>query len=448
MTILIETDAIGGVWTFSLTLARGLRELGHHIHLAVEGPQLGNKVADAEAAGEVESDPTRGLGKTRWRQAVDAVGEANLHLRQAPLEWQVPAAPDGLTLDAAQRAHWQAVDAAGRWLQQTAQQIGADVVQLCTYRHAAKWRSIPRSTHTADSPPPEGPGATTCTPPAPRTPRPPAVVLTAHSDVASWWQAVHESPPPPAYDIYLEGVRAGLAAADQRVMLTAAQVDALQDAGLLDEDADTSVIYNGVDFLNSSVSDQSERNRRGVLVVGRLDDAAKNAAVLRSAALTLGRDLTLVGLDERQAATMGLASATATGWLPPSEVAAVLGHARVFAAPALYEPFGLAAVEAARAGCALVLADLPTYRELWFDAAIYVDPRDPDAWARTLTTLHKDPLRTIEHAQRAEHRAQRFNHRIMARKYQEIYAASAGKQSAQAGKSATVSVAALQGAVG
>ena len=39
---------------------------------------------------------------------------------------------------------------------------------------------------------------------------------------------------------------------------------------------------------------------------------------------------------------------------------------------ALYEPFGLAVLEAAQAGCALVLSDIPTFRELWDGAALFV----------------------------------------------------------------------------
>ena len=37
-----------------------------------------------------------------------------------------------------------------------------------------------------------------------------------------------------------------------------------------------------------------------------------------------------------------------------------------------YEPFGLAVLEAAQAGCALLLSDIPTFRELWDGAALFV----------------------------------------------------------------------------
>jgi glycosyltransferase involved in cell wall biosynthesis len=36
-----------------------------------------------------------------------------------------------------------------------------------------------------------------------------------------------------------------------------------------------------------------------------------------------------------------------------------------------YEPFGLAPLEAAARGCALLLSDVPSFREIWGDAARY-----------------------------------------------------------------------------
>ena len=53
------------------------------------------------------------------------------------------------------------------------------------------------------------------------------------------------------------------------------------------------------------------------------------------------------------------------GVLAPAELRRKLERAAIFAAPALYEPFGLGILEAAAAGCALVLGDIRfTAREL------------------------------------------------------------------------------------
>jgi glycosyltransferase involved in cell wall biosynthesis len=65
-------------------------------------------------------------------------------------------------------------------------------------------------------------------------------------------------------------------------------------------------------------------------------------------------------------------------------------RAAIFVSPARYEPFGLAVLEAASAGCALVLSDIPTFRELWSGAALFVDPADDRALHRALASLCSD----------------------------------------------------------
>ncbi len=67
-----------------------------------------------------------------------------------------------------------------------------------------------------------------------------------------------------------------------------------------------------------------------------------------------------------------------------------MGEAAIFAHPARYEPFGLAVLEAAMAGCALVLGDIPTLRELWDGAAVFVAPGRPDRLGEALAALAAD----------------------------------------------------------
>ena len=64
------------------------------------------------------------------------------------------------------------------------------------------------------------------------------------------------------------------------------------------------------------------------------------------------------------------------GPLAADELADWYGRAAIYALPARYEPFGLSALEAALSGCALVLSDIPSLREIWEDAAFFVSPND------------------------------------------------------------------------
>ena len=79
--------------------------------------------------------------------------------------------------------------------------------------------------------------------------------------------------------------------------------------------------------------------------------------------------------------------------------------AAVFVSPALYEPFGLAVLEAAHAGCALVLSDIPTFRELWDCAAVFVDPHDATRIAELLGCLLRAPARCARLGDLARQRA-------------------------------------------
>ena len=75
------------------------------------------------------------------------------------------------------------------------------------------------------------------------------------------------------------------------------------------------------------------------------------------------------------------------GCLAPAQVAEHLARAAIYCLPARYEPFGLSALEAGMSGCALVLGDIPSLREVWGDAALFVPPDDPDALRVALCRL-------------------------------------------------------------
>jgi glycogen(starch) synthase len=109
------------------------------------------------------------------------------------------------------------------------------------------------------------------------------------------------------------------------------------------------------------------------------------------------------------------------GQLGPAEMASWMARATIFALPARYEPFGLAALEAALCGCALVLGDIPTLREVWGDAALYASPDDDKALIEAITTLSTDwvQLRALSRAARA--RALELSPQRMAVRYSAVY---------------------------
>ncbi len=149
--------------------------------------------------------------------------------------------------------------------------------------------------------------------------------------------------------------------------------------------------------------------RAGIVAVGRWWDEAANGAVLDEAAGRISRRLTMIGeTTGPNGQSLEIRNAYHVGPLSPTETLAHIGMAEVFVSPSLYEPFGLEALEAAACRTPLVLADIPTYRELWDGAALFVPPHEPGAYAEAIAKLlHERQLREIL-AQFASNRATRF----------------------------------------
>src|SRR5207248_306231 len=84
-------------------------------------------------------------------------------------------------------------------------------------------------------------------------------------------------------------------------------------------------------------------------------------------------------------------------------------------------PFGLGVLEAAQAGCALVLSDIPTFRELWEGAALFAPPEDPAAFADAFDKLLADPEEAEWLGRLARVRAARYSVEAMVSGTLELY---------------------------
>jgi glycosyltransferase involved in cell wall biosynthesis len=245
-------------------------------------------------------------------------------------------------------------------------------------------------------------------------------LVVAHSCVLSWWQAVHGSPAPPEWSTYRHRVAAGLAGASLVAAPTRAMLDSLPPHyGVLPR---SRVLPNGRDARLFA----PQAKEPVVFAAGRLWDEAKNLAALDAAAQGLPWPVQVAGACEHPGGgRRAPAHAVALGLLPAQAVAARMARAAIYALPARYEPFGLSVLEAGLSGCALVLGDIPSLREVWGDAALYVPPDDPHALRRALAGLIEDAPGRERLAARARTRAQRFGAARMADAYLDAYAAIA-----------------------
>lgn len=355
LRLLLVTDAVGGVWTYSLELARALRPLDVNTTLAVMGPPATER--QVEEAGDIRLIDTR-----------------------LPLEW--------LASDADE------VRSSGRAIADIA---GAEKVDIFQTSSAALLAD-------ADI-------AQRC-------------VAVQHSCVASWWAAVKDTPLPHDFEWRRSMVEAGLRQADAVIapsIAFAAETSRLYGVHAVP-------VHNGRSALWSRDIPQGDF----VFTAGRLWDEGKNVATLDAAAARVKVPFQAAGSASGPNGThIDLKHVEALGQLSDTRIAGLLAARPIYASAALYEPFGLSVLEAAQACCALVLSDIPTHREIWGGAAIFVPARDDAAFARAIRDLLDDRDEREQLGQLARSRAAHYTPERTARGMADIYASLAPQRTGQ-----------------
>jgi glycosyltransferase involved in cell wall biosynthesis len=347
--LLMTTDAVGGVWTYAVELARGLSRVGVQTTLVVIGPS-----------------PTPD-------QVVQAHAVPHLTLTDTclPLDWLATEAAEILEVGAAVRG--------------LARGTGADLVHLNSPSLAA--------------------GGGFCAP----------VIGVCHSCLATWWGAVKDGPMPPDFCWRSQSLWQGMLACDALIAPSAAFARATARTY---EVPRPFAVHNG----RSAGPQASGRREPMVFTSGRLWDEGKNIAVLDEAAALIDAPLRAAGpLQGPTGTAVGLRHAQALGRLSSNAVAEWLDRAPIFASSALYEPFGLGVLEAAQAGCALVLSDIETFRELWDGVAVFVPADDPAAYAAALRELLADRGQAERLGAQARARATRHTVAAMTAGVLEVY---------------------------
>jgi glycogen(starch) synthase len=313
-------------------------------------------------------------------QRAEAASLANLTLQESAflLEWMDDPWPD--------------VAKAGDWLLELADQFSPDIVHLNGYAHAAlEWKQ--------------------------------PVVLVAHSCVLSWWRAVKRHDAPDSYDRYRKKAAAGLRKADFVVAPSEAFLAELEN--LYGPFANGQVIYNGRRAFDGDESGSLAGLAKEPFILsgGRLWDEAKNISTLAGVAPQLRWPVYVAG-DSRNPSghVEAFSHLRSLGKLSADVFMEWMRRAAIFCLPARYEPFGLSALEAAQQGCALVLGDIPSQRELWGDSAVFVHPNDAQGLADALNQLSCDEQARLVRAAKAMRIARQFTPELMAGRYLELYA--------------------------
>jgi glycosyltransferase involved in cell wall biosynthesis len=298
------------------------------------------------------------------RAEASAVNGCELRSTGLGLDW-LAAGPDEVRRAAAELA-----EIAADW--------GADTVQLHSpaYAAAANW-------------------------PAP-------LVAAAHSCVATWWQAMREGPLP-VHLAWCAGLTAdGLVTADAVIAPSHSFADMLTRTYALHREI--RVIWNG----RKQIPMQRTPHPHG-FTAGRLWDEAKNITTLDAAASASRVLVRAAGaITGPNGAAVHPGHIRLLGQIGQAGLAREYARAAFFVSPARYEPFGLAVLEAAQAGCPLLLSDIPTFRELWDGVAHFVPPEDVDGLAAAMRRILDFPEAYERLAAAAQEHARRYTRAEMA----------------------------------
>ncbi len=281
---------------------------------------------------------------------------------------------------------WDDVAQAGKWLNSIYHTIQPDIIHFNNYAHMGKEWSCP-------------------------------TVTVFHSCVKTWWQAVKGTSAPSTWDKYIEVVQESLNSSDVVVGPTNAILEQAKKSHQIT--APTKVIYNGRNMEKSNPGKKQDI----ILCVGRIWDEAKNLRSLSGIAKNLPWPILVVGsnIHPDTGEEVEIENIHFLGELSQQETEVWMKCAKIFVSPTKYEPFGLAILEAAEAGCALVLSEIDTLKEVWEDNAIFFNPRNKREAENKMLQLIENKSLMDEFAERAQRRSEDFTMEKMASEYYSTY---------------------------
>lgn len=281
---------------------------------------------------------------------------------------------------------WHDVQAAGITLLEIEDAFAPDIIHLNGYTHACLNFSAP-------------------------------VLIVAHSCVYSWYQSVFKKTPPSKWNRYYRNVLTGLQSADIVTAPSSAMINSMLKIYGTFNFADP--VYNA---RTSPANINNKKREPFIFTSARLWDQAKNIAVLDAAAAKINWPIYAAGENiHPNGKEYKFKNIKMLGLLDHNKISHFNSRSSIFILASKYEPFGLSALEAASAGCALVLSDIPSLREIWNDSALYINPYDPDDIAAKVNLLIEDKNKIKFLAQKARTKAADYSIEKMSAAYLNLY---------------------------
>ncbi len=253
-------------------------------------------------------------------------------------------------------------------------------------------------------------------------------IITAHGDLISWSEAVEGYRPRATRWLqwYHDAVARGIRGAEVLVAPSTWMLDSVRR--LYGRAAREEVVYPGRNpiFFNPYVSKENS-----VLAVGRLTDAGKQVFLLTQhlhpvSVCIVGAEQTVPVAQVAIRADVKVATEQANvairGPLTDAQLRALYSKSSIYAATPRYEPLGIPPLEAAFSRCAIVANDIPSFREIWGDTALYFRTNDAGSLAENIRQLSCDPEMCRAYGNMAYARArERLTTKRMIDGYLQIY---------------------------
>jgi glycosyltransferase involved in cell wall biosynthesis len=240
-------------------------------------------------------------------------------------------------------------------------------------------------------------------------------VITAHSDVLSWARSCRADQLDDTDWLrrYCSLVRAGLGAAQAVVAPTRWMLEALGEGFELPDDR--RVIPNG----RSLPAVPRKSRKLQAISAGRLWDEAKNIGFLGKVSSPI--TLLVVGDISYDGASAPpvLGAVRMLGPLAEGDLLTMFRESELYICTSRYEPFGLAPLEAALCGCAILANDIPSLREVWQDGALYFN--DAASLSELLRKLHGDRKLLAKAKARSSVQAQTYSREQMTSSYFSLF---------------------------
>ncbi len=121
-------------------------------------------------------------------------------------------------------------------------------------------------------------------------------------------------------------------------------------------------------------------------------------------------------------------------WVSTEEMAHLYSTATAMAMPSFCDGFSLPALEAMMVGLPVMISDIPVYREVAGEAALYIDPNDLQSIADAMRVVATEPATLAALAALGFERSARFSWRRTARGTLDTFDKALGRDASERGR--------------